>query len=134
MWFGPSLLATDLRRHDEPRAIRSRGKQQRFGSGDQDGARVRRRRDQDRGLLRRSLDQGRAPHFISHRLNYMTPALPQASSAPGDDFVIQLALERGLLHPAQVDAARAIAAGHRDEATPAPRALDLLVQQGALTS
>src|SRR5688572_2084972 len=64
----------------------------------------------------------------------MTPALPPTSSAPGDDFVIQLALERGLLHPAQVDAARAIAAGHRDDATPAPRALELLVQQGALTS
>ena len=64
----------------------------------------------------------------------MTPTAPQTSSSPGDDFVIQLALERGLLHPAQVDAARAIAAGHRDDPTPPPRTLDLLVQQGALTS
>jgi type IV pilus assembly protein PilB len=64
----------------------------------------------------------------------MTSLTSNASAAAGDDFVIQLALNRGLLHPAQVDAARAMAAGQRDETAPPLRALDLLVQQGALTS
>jgi type IV pilus assembly protein PilB len=63
----------------------------------------------------------------------MTPTSPTAASA-ADDFVIQLALDRGLLHAAQIDAARAMAAGHADSAKPAPRVIDLLVQQGALTS
>ena len=64
----------------------------------------------------------------------MTPASPQPTPTTADDFVIQLALERGLLHPAQVDAARAMAAGHQDQTTPPPRLLELLVQQGVLTS
>jgi general secretion pathway protein E/type IV pilus assembly protein PilB len=64
----------------------------------------------------------------------MTPATSLPSSAAGDDFIIQLAIERRLLFPAQVDAARAIAAGHSDPASRAPRVMDLLVQQGALTS
>lgn len=64
----------------------------------------------------------------------MTPTTPLTSSAAADDFVIQLAIDRGLLHPAQVDAARAMRAGHSDETTPAPRVLDLLMQQGALNS
>jgi type IV pilus assembly protein PilB len=64
----------------------------------------------------------------------MTPASPNPSSAAADDFVVQLAIDRRLLHPAQVDAARAIAAAHADAASPAPRVLELLVQQGALTS
>jgi general secretion pathway protein E/type IV pilus assembly protein PilB len=64
----------------------------------------------------------------------MSQVLPHTSSAPGDDFVLQLAIDRGLLHPAQVDAARAMAAGHTDESTPPPSTLGLLVQQGALSS
>jgi type IV pilus assembly protein PilB len=64
----------------------------------------------------------------------MMPVEPHPSSAAGDDFVIQLALDRGLLHPTQVDAARALAAAHHDATTPKPRLLDLLVQQGSLTS
>ncbi len=65
----------------------------------------------------------------------MTPSSPpQASSAAADEFVIQLALEHRLLHPAQVDAARALAAGHADSATASPRVLDLLVQQAVITS
>src|SRR5262245_12934850 len=56
------------------------------------------------------------------------------SSAAADDFVIQLAIDHGLLHPTQVDAARAIASGHADETKPAPRVLELLIQQGILTS
>ncbi|MGH7944920.1 MAG: GspE/PulE family protein [Opitutaceae bacterium] len=54
--------------------------------------------------------------------------------AAADDFVIQLALERGLLHPAQVDAARVLASSHSDATTPVPKLLDFLVQQGALSS
>src|SRR5688500_9284173 len=64
----------------------------------------------------------------------MTPTTPLTSSAAADDFVIQLAVDRGLLHPAQVDAARAMAAGHVDETTAPPRVLDLLVRQGALST
>ena len=64
----------------------------------------------------------------------MTPTTPQPSSTAADDFVIQLALDRGLLRSAQVDAARAIASRHSDLATPAPRVVDLLVKQGVLSS
>jgi type IV pilus assembly protein PilB len=64
----------------------------------------------------------------------MTPTTPLTSSAAADDFVIQLAVDRGLLHSAQVDAARAMAAGHVDEITAPPRVLDLLVRQGALST
>src|SRR5262245_34227591 len=63
----------------------------------------------------------------------MMPGTPHTSSAAADDFVIDLAVERGLLHPAQVDAARAMAA-HADANGATPRVLDLLVQQGALSS
>ncbi len=55
-----------------------------------------------------------------------------ASPAAADDFVITLALEHGLLHPVQVDAARAIVSGHSDLTTPAPRLLDVLTQQGVI--
>jgi type IV pilus assembly protein PilB len=64
----------------------------------------------------------------------MTPTIPHTSSAAADDFVIQLAIDRGLLQPAQVDAARALAAGHASESANPTRPLDLLVQQGALSS
>ncbi len=64
----------------------------------------------------------------------MTPAVPSPSPAAADDFVVQLALDRQLLHPAQIDAARAMIAAHPDNGTPAPRVLALLVQQGILTT
>jgi general secretion pathway protein E/type IV pilus assembly protein PilB len=59
---------------------------------------------------------------------------PSTSSTPtaADDYVLQLALDRGLLHAVQVDAARAIVAGHTDLTTPAPRVMDILVGQGAI--
>ncbi len=64
----------------------------------------------------------------------MTPSSPpQPPSAAADDFIVQLALDRGLLHPAQIDAARAMAAGH-NEGGAAPRVLTLLIKQGAITS
>ena len=55
-----------------------------------------------------------------------------SSASSTDDFVIQLASDRGLIVAAQVDAARAIVAGHTDLSTPAPRLLDVLLGQGAL--
>jgi general secretion pathway protein E/type IV pilus assembly protein PilB len=64
----------------------------------------------------------------------MTPTSSQPPSTAADDFILQLALERGLLHPAQVDAARAIAARHTDASTPVPRVAELLVQQGIIKS
>ncbi|HUR60577.1 MAG TPA: hypothetical protein VM029_22845, partial [Opitutaceae bacterium] len=59
----------------------------------------------------------------------MTPPAPTSAA---DDFVLQLAVEHGLLQSAQVDAARAIARGHADGPAGAPRVLDLLQQQGVL--
>lgn len=65
----------------------------------------------------------------------MTPSSTHpGSSAAADEFIIQLALDRKLLHPAQIDAARAMVGGHSDLTTPAPRILQLLIQQGILTS
>jgi general secretion pathway protein E/type IV pilus assembly protein PilB len=64
----------------------------------------------------------------------MIPAIPSPLPAAADDFVVQLAIDRRLLHPAQVDAARAIVAAHQDPASPSPRVLELLIQQGVLTS
>ena len=64
----------------------------------------------------------------------MSAAIAQPAFAAADDYVIQLALDRGLLHPAQVDAARVIASRHSDPATPAPRAIEVLVKQGVLSS
>ena len=61
-------------------------------------------------------------------------ASPPPSTSAADDFVIQLALDRGLLRAAQVDATRALVAGHTDLAVPAPRLLDVLMQQGALNA
>ncbi|MDP3073182.1 MAG: ATPase, T2SS/T4P/T4SS family [Opitutaceae bacterium] len=64
----------------------------------------------------------------------MTPASATPTSPAADDFILQLALDHGLLQPAQIDAARAIAARQAEGAGAAPRVVDLLVQQGALTS
>ncbi len=58
--------------------------------------------------------------------------LPSASSA-ADDYVLQLAVERGLLHRAQIDAARALHAANAKEGQPAPRLIDVLVKQGILS-
>ncbi|MSU65572.1 MAG: type II/IV secretion system protein [Opitutus sp.] len=49
-----------------------------------------------------------------------------------DDFIVQLALDRGVLRAEQADAARASIAARTDLTTPAPRLLDLLIGQGAL--
>ena len=59
---------------------------------------------------------------------------PTSSVSAADDFVLQLALDRGLLSAEQLDGARAIVAGHSEVATPAPRLLDVLVGQGALNA
>src|SRR5689334_21766197 len=65
----------------------------------------------------------------------MTPssAVPTSSSA-ADDFVLQLARDHGLLHPAQIDAARALIAAHPDATTTPPRVLDVLIGQGVLSA
>ena len=59
---------------------------------------------------------------------------PTAFTAAADEFVIQLALDRGLLQASQVDAARALMAGQAASVAPEQRLLDVLVQQGALSS
>ncbi len=65
----------------------------------------------------------------------MTPSTPPPTTATAaDDFVIQLALDRGLLSPSQVGAARAVVAGHTDLATATPRLFAVLVGQGALNA
>ncbi|MCU0791572.1 MAG: Flp pilus assembly complex ATPase component TadA [Opitutaceae bacterium] len=51
-----------------------------------------------------------------------------------DEFVIQLALDKGVLQPAQVDAARAVVAGHTDLTTTPPRLLDVLIAEHGFTS
>jgi type IV pilus assembly protein PilB len=66
----------------------------------------------------------------------MIPAPPPSSfTAAADEFVIQLAKDRGLLQPTQVDAARALMAGQsRGENAVEPRLLDVLIHQGVLSS
>jgi type IV pilus assembly protein PilB len=64
----------------------------------------------------------------------MTPSTPSTAPTAADDFVIQLALDRGLLSPVQVEAARAVVAAHDDPATPAPRVTDVLNVQGVLSA
>ena len=65
----------------------------------------------------------------------MTPSTPPPTTATAaDDFVIQLALDRGLLSPSQVGAARAVVAGHTDVSTAPPRLFAVLVGQGALNA
>jgi len=56
----------------------------------------------------------------------MTPLTPPPAASAADDFVIQLALERGMLLPPQVDAARAMQSG--SSAT----LLDTLITHGVL--
>ncbi len=64
----------------------------------------------------------------------MSPSTPTSSSpTAADDFVIQLALDRGLLSAVQVEAVRAMIAGHSDPLT-TPRVMNVLVEQGALSS
>ena len=57
-----------------------------------------------------------------------------ASASAADDFVIQLAAERGLIDADQVASARAAVAAHQDLRTPTPRLLDVLIGQGALNA
>jgi type IV pilus assembly protein PilB len=64
----------------------------------------------------------------------VTPTTPQPLPGAADDYIIQLAIDRGLLHPAQADAARAMSAAQAADATAAPRVLSTLIQQGILTS
>ncbi|MBI5770401.1 MAG: Flp pilus assembly complex ATPase component TadA, partial [Verrucomicrobia bacterium] len=63
-----------------------------------------------------------------------SPSGTTPTTAAADDFVIQLALEHGLLDAVQIDAARGLVAAHSDPTTPALRALEVLVKQGAVTS
>ena len=63
----------------------------------------------------------------------MTPTASTAFTTAADEFVIQLAQERGLLRPAQIDAARSLLPSEPG-AVGAPRLLDVLIQQGALSS
>ena len=56
--------------------------------------------------------------------------LPTSSVSAADDFILQLAVDRGLVSAEQLDGARGIVAGHSDVSTPAPRVLDVLVRQG----
>ena len=51
-----------------------------------------------------------------------------------DDFVIQLALDKGVLTSQQVDAARKIVAGHTDLTVAPPRLLDVLIADHGFTS
>ena len=51
-----------------------------------------------------------------------------------DDFVIQLALDKGVLQPEQVEAARAVVAGHTDLTVTPPRVLDVLIAEHGFTA
>lgn len=51
-----------------------------------------------------------------------------------DEFVIQLALDKGVLQPAQVEAARAVVAGHTDLTTTPPRLIDVLIAEHGFSS
>ena len=64
----------------------------------------------------------------------MQPSAPLPPSTAADDYVVQLAIDRGLLHPAQIDAARALVAAHASPDKPAPRLLDTLYKQGILSA
>jgi type IV pilus assembly protein PilB len=58
----------------------------------------------------------------------------EPATAAADDFVIQLALQHGLLQPVQVEAARAMVAAQAGGSAAPPRLLDVLVQQGAINA
>lgn len=66
----------------------------------------------------------------------MTPTSSGSPAAAADDFIIDLALERGVLQPAQVAAARALlgASPAPDAAGHPARVLELLQRQGVLTA
>jgi general secretion pathway protein E/type IV pilus assembly protein PilB len=51
-----------------------------------------------------------------------------------DDFVIQLALDKGVLTPDQVDAARAVVASHTDLTVAPPRLLEILIAEHGFTT
>lgn len=51
-----------------------------------------------------------------------------------DDFVIQLALDKGVLTSEQVDAARAVVAGHTDLTVAPPKLLDVLIAEHGFSS
>jgi general secretion pathway protein E/type IV pilus assembly protein PilB len=53
---------------------------------------------------------------------------------PADDFVIQLALDKGILQADQVEAARAQVAAHTDLTTEPPRLIDVLIAEHGFTS
>ena len=61
-------------------------------------------------------------------------ATPTSSASAADDYVIQLALDRGLIDARQVDVARGAVGDHTDLTAPAPRVLDLLIAHGALSA
>ena len=64
----------------------------------------------------------------------MTPSTSAPTPTATDDYVIQLALDRGLVTPGQLETARVVVAGHTDLTVPSPALLDVLIGQGALTA
>ena len=50
-----------------------------------------------------------------------------------DEFILQLALQRGVLLPGQIDAARALARAGASTEVGVPASIEILVQQGVLT-
>lgn len=62
----------------------------------------------------------------------MTSTLPPITSAAADDFVIQLAQDRGLLQSSQIAAAQALALSRSGADSPPLRLLQLLDQEGIL--
>jgi general secretion pathway protein E/type IV pilus assembly protein PilB len=63
----------------------------------------------------------------------MHPSSPPTATSAADDYVLQLAVDRGLLHRAQIDAARALQPVNLKEGQPAPRLIDVLIKQGILS-
>jgi len=61
----------------------------------------------------------------------LNSSIPSASSA-NDEFIVQLALNQGMVAMEQVDAVRAIMANHMDLTAPPRRLLDELIKQAAL--
>ncbi len=65
-------------------------------------------------------------------MNSSTAPLPAPNAA--DDFVLNLAVERGRLQSAQIDAARALLTSHADGVSQKPRLLGVLLDKGIITS